>query len=168
MFYFVLIIAIFLTPISFFSCLLGSASLVKGLCFLCLPHTGSGLNDCTSCRDYLTLDGGMCIECRSGRYYNLSSQRCEPCSSSCLTCSSGGERSCTSCQSPKSLHTASGTCRICCPPGILEEEHNTCCSCDPLTGLSHCKFESLVEGYLERCFKSNVLGVNVRLLRVIM
>ncbi|XP_042893586.1 furin-like protease 2, partial [Penaeus japonicus] len=100
----------------------------------CKTCRGSGLNDCTSCRDYLTLDGGMCIECRSGRYYNLSSQRCEPCSSSCLTCSSGGERSCTSCQSPKSLHTASGTCRICCPPGILEEEHNTCCSCDPLTG----------------------------------
>lgn len=98
--------------------------------------SGSGLSDCTSCHDYLTLDGGMCIECRSGRYYNLSSQACEACSESCLTCSSGGDNGCTSCEAPMSLHPATGTCRPCCPPSTQEEEHEIpCCSCDPATGV---------------------------------
>ncbi|XP_064106409.1 furin-like protease 2 isoform X1 [Macrobrachium nipponense] len=100
----------------------------------CRTCKGSGLNDCTSCHDYLTLDGGMCIECRSGRYYNLSSQSCESCHSSCLTCSSGGDGGCTSCEAPKSLHLESGTCRMCCPEGVTEEDHGPpCCSCDPAT-----------------------------------
>lgn len=100
--------------------------------------SGSGLYDCTSCHDFFTLDGGMCIECPSGRYYNVSSQACEPCNDSCLTCSSGGENGCTSCQAPKSLHLSTSTCRECCPAGVLEEDSDSsCCSCDPATG-EHC------------------------------
>lgn len=100
--------------------------------------SGSGLYDCTSCHDFFTLDGGMCIECPSGRYYNVSSQACEPCNDSCLTCSSGGENGCTSCQTPKSLHPSTSTCRECCPAGMLEEDYDSsCCSCDPATGEHH-------------------------------
>ncbi|KAG0729568.1 Furin-like protease 2 [Chionoecetes opilio] len=104
----------------------------------CLTCKGAGIYDCTSCHDFFTLDGGMCIECPSGRYYNVShitrSQACEPCSASCLTCSAGGENSCTSCQSPKSLHPATSTCRECCPAGVAEDYDSFCCSCDPGTG----------------------------------
>lgn len=100
--------------------------------------SGSGLHDCTSCHDFFTLDGGMCIECPSGRYYNVSSQACEPCNDSCLTCSSGGENGCTSCQAPKSLHPSTSTCRECCPAGALEEDYDSsCCLCDPATGEHH-------------------------------
>ncbi|MPC31243.1 Furin-like protease 2 [Portunus trituberculatus] len=96
---------------------------------------GSGLYDCTSCHDFFTLDGGMCIECPSGQYYNLSSQACETCSDTCLTCSSGGDSGCTSCQPPKSLHPETSTCRDCCPPGVYEnDDEASCCSCDPATG----------------------------------
>ncbi|KAK3853126.1 hypothetical protein Pcinc_022851 [Petrolisthes cinctipes] len=101
----------------------------------CLTCKGSGLYSCMSCHDYLTLDGGMCIECRSGRYYNLTARACQACSPSCLTCSSGGESRCTSCQAPASLHPSTGTCRPCCPEGVSEADHSTpCCTCDPATG----------------------------------
>lgn len=100
--------------------------------------SGSGLYDCTSCHDFFTLDGGMCIECPSGQYYNVSSQACELCNDSCLTCSSGGENGCTSCEAPKSLHPSTSTCRKCCPAGVLEEDYDSsCCSCDPATGEHH-------------------------------
>ncbi|XP_063859924.1 furin-like protease 2 isoform X1 [Scylla paramamosain] len=101
----------------------------------CLTCRGSGLYDCTSCHDFFTLDGGMCIECPSGQYYNLSSKACETCSGTCLTCSSGGDNGCTSCQPPKSLHPETSTCRECCPPGVYEnDDEASCCSCDPATG----------------------------------
>lgn len=98
------------------------------------PLPGSGIHSCTSCNEFLTLDGGMCLECSAGRYYNSSLRACVPCDSSCLTCNAKGATSCTSCQSPLSLHPATRTCRLCCPPGIADETINHCCLCNPDTG----------------------------------
>ena len=98
-------------------------------------HTGSSLNSCLSCHDFRTLDNGMCLECRSGRYYNTSSKSCESCHSSCLTCTGGDSLSCISCQTPFSLHISTRSCRKCCPSGINEKmEGVTCCDCDKSTG----------------------------------
>ena len=98
--------------------------------------SGSSFNACLSCNDYFTLDGGMCLECRAGRYYNTSSQSCQACHSSCLTCTAGDNRSCLACQTPLSLHPSTRSCRACCPPGVVEKQSGAeCCDCDKSTGM---------------------------------
>ena len=97
--------------------------------------SGSSFNACLSCNDYFTLDGGMCLECRAGRYYNTSSQSCQACHSSCLTCTAGDNHSCLACQTPLSLHPSTRSCRACCPSGVVEKQPGAeCCDCDKSTG----------------------------------
>ncbi|XP_076044014.1 furin-like protease 2 [Oratosquilla oratoria] len=101
----------------------------------CKTCKGSGLRDCTSCHEYQTLDGGICLECRAGNYFNEELGGCAACHNSCLTCQSGGADGCTSCQPPLSLHPSTRMCRPCCSPSTDSFDLETdCCRCDPSTG----------------------------------
>uniref|UniRef100_A0A2P2I154 furin n=1 Tax=Hirondellea gigas TaxID=1518452 RepID=A0A2P2I154_9CRUS len=98
----------------------------------CNTCSSSGLASCLSCRDGLTLDGGLCLECGSGQYFNASLLSCQRCDDACLTCA-GHHASCTSCQSPLSLHLSSATCRPCCSSIRNSIDTALCCDCDPNT-----------------------------------
>lgn len=99
-----------------------------------LIFTASGIFSCTSCQPYLTLDGGMCLECPTGQYYNISQAKCDHCHESCLTCKGSHFNQCLSCQAPYSLHQETSTCQTCCKESIDETKNGDCCECLPETG----------------------------------
>ncbi|RXG73148.1 Furin-like protease 2 [Armadillidium vulgare] len=100
----------------------------------CKTCNASGIFSCTSCQPYLTLDGGMCLECPSGQYYNISQAKCDHCHESCLTCKGSHFNQCLSCQAPYSLHQETGTCQTCCKESTDEAKNGDCCECLPETG----------------------------------
>ena len=68
------------------------------------------------------------IPCLQGTYGNPGA--CMPCNTSCLTCSSGDNSSCTSCRpNSKPLNTSVGTCM--CNSGFYWDPSYTCFACHP-------------------------------------
>ncbi|EGR34727.1 zinc finger lsd1 subclass family protein, putative, partial [Ichthyophthirius multifiliis] len=90
---------------------------------------------CTLCRDdsYLVpnnasgINLGKCV-CIDGTYRNTqnNTSTCDPCSSSCKTCSSGLENSCVTCRNNATL--TNGYCV--CNPAYYMDTHFQCSQCD--------------------------------------
>ena len=86
---------------------------------MCLECSGPEATHCTSCKDQnMEVKGDGSCGCKDGFY--PSGTTCQPCDSSCLTCSAGGQNSCLSCSGSR-LFGQSNNC-ISCP----EEESSEC------------------------------------------
>ena len=114
----------------------------------CSKCTGGNRDQCSECKEsetLVTLVGNTC-ECKSGYYFDISSNGCLPCDESCAECTSLTE--CTRCNDSKKRISDSGLCE-CDSKGYFEynkecvECHDLCESC---TGPSNTKCSSCKEG----------------------
>ena len=81
---------------------------------LCQDCSGGKTNDCTSCRYPAVMDvksNGSCA-CKDG-LFSTGATTCEPCDSSCLTCSKLGKYGCTSCEPLSKYLVEDGRCLSC-------------------------------------------------------
>ncbi|XP_048114060.1 proprotein convertase subtilisin/kexin type 5 isoform X1 [Alosa alosa] len=116
----------------------------------CQSCTDSNPQSCVTCDWGSILQKGVCYpRCEESRYLSLS-EVCELCDGSCRHCSAAGPQSCLTCHAGFALHAMEGRCVRCCPQDLVrqhaareeeeeqregEQEHETCCVCDPGTAL---------------------------------
>jgi len=114
----------------------------------CSKCSGPNRNECSECKEserLVTLVGNTC-ECKSGYYFDISSNDCLPCDKFCGECTSLTE--CTRCNDNQGTTLASGVCK-CNNKGYFEyneecvECHDLCESC---TGLSNTECSSCKGG----------------------
>jgi hypothetical protein len=91
-------------------------------CFNCIDY-----NSCINCKNNSSMAQGLCV-CNPGFYWSNSSESCEPCSSSCLTCNEFGclkcgpryylfELTCIKC--PYACNACTEVCLECLPNATL-------------------------------------------------
>ena len=129
-------------------CELGSCACSQQDCADATCETCSGgFNEtCSTCGKPLPwMFQGSCVaKCGDGHFPSNSTGECEPCDTSCLTCSGGGTSThCTSCHAlgshaywvpPTADSTGigiGGTCASSCPVGYHANAQRRCLACDP-------------------------------------
>lgn len=114
--------------------LIGKVTLSSLQWNLLLIFPGEGPLECTSCPPRSMLEGGLCMECLGGQYYDSQTQLCKTCHESCRTCTGPGKYNCASCAKPLHLHKLNNQCVLCCAANEKKAENDECCLCDPDTG----------------------------------
>ncbi|CAE7235146.1 PCSK5 [Symbiodinium sp. CCMP2592] len=105
----------------------------------CAYCSGPSATDCESCVPPLILADGKCLytACPSStQYFNTSTERCEPCDSSCLECADGSPWGCISCPPSRYLRPSSeiaivGSCDLSCLYGFFVQPTSQRCQIAP-------------------------------------
>ena len=116
-------------------------NLVNNVCELCDTScktcSQAGPSGCISCNStaflQVLIGPGRCdVTCPSGFYPNLSNNICQPCYSSCVTCSNGNKNGCTQCGGTLFLlNPGPNYCQSSCPSGFYADLlTNNCLTCD--------------------------------------
>ena len=96
----------------------------------------AGSTSCTSCKtptylQSLTGPASCLTTCPNGKYPDSTSNICQTCHSSCLSCSNSGSSSCTTCISGTYLQPFVATCLATCPSTYYPDtSDNKCKQCD--------------------------------------
>ncbi|KAE8748948.1 hypothetical protein FOCC_FOCC004353, partial [Frankliniella occidentalis] len=103
----------------------------KGVCIPCAANCVSCSDQpdrCTVCAPRLLMHGSKCYAACPPGTFNITSDKCQECHSSCDTCSGPDETQCISC--PAGRYFLSGTCLRGCPEGWHPDKHaQECAAC---------------------------------------
>ena len=116
----------------------------------CLSCFGPGPEKCMSCPRGMKLTGDVCLSCERGKYYDLSSSKCEFCHQDCRTCHGPRETDCTSCSESLVLDPWNKTCVPCC----TRVNQDQCCQCD--TQEHRCSSPTTGNGTKKRSFREEL------------
>lgn len=95
----------------------------------CKTCSGASKKECLDCTDGMILKDSRCIvppTCYSKQYYQPTAKECQPCDSSCATCTGPAPSECLTCVAPLHYFLFNHTCVVCCSPEFVDVP---CCYC---------------------------------------